>query len=40
MLASLFAQASEWVAPTIDWHALAPEIVLILGINILQGFIC
>ena len=30
----LFAQADEWVTPTIDWHAIAPELVLIVGINI------
>ena len=30
----LFAQAAEWVTPTIDWHAIAPELVLIVGINI------
>jgi NADH-quinone oxidoreductase subunit N len=33
VIASLLAQ-SEWVAPTIDWHALAPEIVLAVGINL------
>ena len=33
MISSLLAQ-SEWVAPTIDWHALAPEIVLAVGINL------
>jgi len=31
---TLLAQSSDWVAPTIDWHALAPELVLIAGINI------
>ena len=31
---TLLAQSSEWVAPTIDWHALAPELVLVAGINI------
>ena len=25
------------VAPTIDWHAIAPELVLIVGINIVLG---
>jgi len=35
MLASLFAQATDWIAPTIDWHAVAPELVLVLGINII-----
>jgi NADH-quinone oxidoreductase subunit N len=34
MLASLLAQASEWQAPDIDWHALAPELVMIVGINL------
>jgi len=33
VIASLLAQ-SEWVAPTIDWHALAPEIILAVGINL------
>jgi NADH-quinone oxidoreductase subunit N len=30
----LLAQAAEWVTPTIDWHAIAPELVLIVGINV------
>lgn len=30
----LLAQAGEWVTPTIDWHALAPELVLVVGINL------
>jgi len=36
MLASLIAQATGagWTAPTIDWHAIAPELVLVVGINI------
>ena len=29
---SLFAAVSDWVAPSIDYHALAPEIVLAAGI--------
>ncbi len=33
MIASLFAQAA-WQAPDIDWHALAPELVLVVGINL------
>src|SRR5690606_22320381 len=33
VISSLLAQ-SEWVAPTIDWHAMAPEIVLAVGINL------
>jgi NADH-quinone oxidoreductase subunit N len=31
---TLLAQSSDWIAPTIDWHALAPELVLVAGINI------
>ncbi len=34
MIATLLAQASEWATPVIDWHAIAPELVLIVGINI------
>lgn len=34
MIASLLAQAGDWVSPTIDWHALAPELVLIVGVNL------
>ena len=34
MIGGLLAQASEWVTPVIDWHAIAPELVLIVGINI------
>lgn len=34
LLSTLFAQADEWVAPDIDWHALAPELVLVVGINL------
>mgnify|MGYP005819711283 CR=1 FL=1 len=30
----LLAQASDWKAPDIDWHALAPELVLVVGINV------
>ncbi len=30
----LLAQAGEWESPVIDWHALAPELVLIAGINL------
>lgn len=37
MIATLLAQATEWVAPDIDWHALAPEFVLIVGINVVLG---
>ncbi|MEY4231451.1 MAG: NADH-quinone oxidoreductase subunit [Actinomycetota bacterium] len=32
MIASLVAAAGDWVPPTIDYHALAPEIVLAVGI--------
>ena len=31
VLSTVLAQA--WEAPTIDWHALAPELVLLIGIN-------
>ena len=34
MIGALLAQAADWKAPHIDWHALAPEIVLIIGINV------
>jgi NADH-quinone oxidoreductase subunit N len=34
LLGSVLAQASGWEAPDIDWHALAPELVLIAGINL------
>lgn len=34
MFASFLAQAAEWSPPDIDWHALAPEIVLAVGINL------
>jgi NADH-quinone oxidoreductase subunit N len=34
MIAGLLAQAGEWATPTIDWHAIAPELVLIVGINV------
>src|SRR3954462_5646655 len=36
-MGSLLAQAANWSAPTIDWHAIAPELILILGINIVLG---
>ncbi|MCB0999141.1 MAG: NADH-quinone oxidoreductase subunit N [Acidimicrobiales bacterium] len=32
MIASLLAAAGDWVAPTLDYHALAPEIILAAGI--------
>jgi NADH-quinone oxidoreductase subunit N len=34
VIASLLAQSSDWVSPTIDWHAIAPELVLAVGINL------
>jgi NADH-quinone oxidoreductase subunit N len=34
MISALLAQAADWQSPTIDWHALAPELVLIVGINL------
>lgn len=34
MLSTVLAQVDEWIAPHIDWHALAPELVLIVGINL------
>ena len=37
MISSLLAQSAEWVSPTIDWHAIAPELVLIVGINVVLG---
>ena len=36
-LGSVLAQASDWQAPEIDWHAIAPELVLIVGINLVLG---
>ena len=33
VLSTVLAQA--WEAPTIDWHALAPELVLVVGINVI-----
>jgi NADH-quinone oxidoreductase subunit N len=34
MVGSLFAQVGDFVRPAVDWHALAPELVLVVGINI------
>ncbi len=34
MLASLLAQAGDWTSPTIDWHAIAPELILVVGVNL------
>ena len=33
LVSSLLAQA-EWTAPAIDWHAIAPELILVIGINL------
>ena len=32
MIHSVFAAATEWVSPQVDYHALAPEIVLAAGL--------
>ena len=37
LLGSLLAQTADWQAPEIDWHAIAPELVLIVGINVVLG---
>jgi NADH-quinone oxidoreductase subunit N len=34
LMATVLAQAPEWIAPDVDWHALAPELVLVVGINL------
>jgi len=34
VIQAVLAQAGDFVRPAIDWHALAPELVLIVGINI------
>jgi NADH-quinone oxidoreductase subunit N len=34
VIATLLAQSGDWVSPTIDWHAIAPELVLAVGINL------
>jgi len=34
VIGALLAQVDDWVSPVIDWHALAPELVLIVGINV------
>ena len=31
LFASLLGQADEFVRPAIDWHAVAPELVLVVG---------
>lgn len=34
MILAFLAQAADWIRPDTDWHALAPELVLIVGINL------
>lgn len=34
VLSALFAAAGDWKSPPVDWHAIAPEVVLIVGINL------
>jgi NADH-quinone oxidoreductase subunit N len=34
VIVALLAQASDWIRPDVDWHALAPEIILVIGINV------
>ena len=34
MISAILAQVGDFVAPAIDWHALAPEMVLVVGINL------
>jgi len=34
VIAALLAQGADWIRPDVDWHALAPEIVLVVGINL------
>jgi NADH-quinone oxidoreductase subunit N len=34
VISTILAQAGDFVAPVIDWHALAPELVLVVGINL------
>jgi len=34
VLSSVLAQAAPWVSPDIDWHAIAPELILVIGINL------
>jgi NADH-quinone oxidoreductase subunit N len=34
VIATLLAQSAEWIRPDVDWHALAPEIILVIGINL------
>jgi len=34
VILAFLAQAADWIRPDTDWHALAPELVLIVGINL------
>jgi NADH-quinone oxidoreductase subunit N len=34
VIGALLAQSADWIRPDVDWHALAPEIILIAGINV------
>jgi NADH-quinone oxidoreductase subunit N len=34
VISTVLAQAGDFVSPVIDWHALAPELVLVVGINL------
>ena len=33
MISSLLAQ-TPWEAPPVDWHAIAPELILVIGIMV------
>ncbi|MDJ0769287.1 MAG: NADH-quinone oxidoreductase subunit N [Ilumatobacter sp.] len=34
MITTLLAQTADWIRPDVDWHGLAPELVLVVGINV------
>lgn len=34
MIAAFLGQSAEWITPVVDWHAIAPELVLVVGINV------
>ena len=34
VISTVLAQVGDFVSPVIDWHALAPELVLVVGINL------
>jgi NADH-quinone oxidoreductase subunit N len=34
VIGALLAQVADFESPVIDWHALAPELVLVVGINV------